>query len=62
MNDVSNDLEKLKTTKSEFEKEEASIKEKLSRNYGPHDVFTKMDGECFEYKVDQYIYKVKTSK
>ncbi|KYN00477.1 PREDICTED: glucosidase 2 subunit beta [Cyphomyrmex costatus] len=43
---------------NELQSEIRQLEEKLGRDYGPEEVFTSLDGECFEYADLEYIYKL----
>lgn len=43
---------------NDLQSEIRQLEEKMERDYGPHEVFASLDGECFEYTDLEYIYKL----
>lgn len=50
--------EELRDKTRDIEKRIDSLREKVERDYGPDDAFSPLDGQCFEYPDNEYIYIV----
>ncbi|XP_012532319.1 glucosidase 2 subunit beta [Monomorium pharaonis] len=51
-------FQEAEKTINDLQSEIRQLEEKTERDYGPEDVFTSLDGECFEYTDLEYIYKL----
>lgn len=51
-------ISKLQNEERELEAEVSKLEQDIAKYYGPDEVFSKLDGDCFNYHADEYNYEM----